>query len=207
MKHLVGLGFALQGCSVRRNCGIAARVLATCLSIATGCSVEAQQSLHKGDQIAGQAAVVDGVSFDIKSNRIRLWGIDAPERGASCYRNGRRWKPADDAAAALRRCVAGKTVTCHVWSLKREWFRIVHTSECRTEDGRDVGQCMVRGGWASDYTCFSDGYYRDIETEAKNKGLGLWSCDNGPGTKRWGRNGPGVPCETPYYRPTGPGPK
>jgi endonuclease YncB( thermonuclease family) len=182
MKRIVGPRFAPQGCAISRNSGIAGTALATCVSLLAACSVEAQQSLRKGDQIAGQATVVDGASFDIKSNRIRLWGIDAPERGASCYRNGRRWKPADDAAAALRRCVGGKTVTCRVWSVKREWFRMVHVSECWTHDGQDVARCMVRGGWASDYTCFSDGYYRDLETEAKNKGLGLWSCDHGPGT-------------------------
>src|SRR5262245_53882048 len=171
------------------------------------CGVDAQQTLRKGDLITGQASVIDGTSFDIKSNRIRLWGVDAPERGARCYRNSRRWKPADDATAALRRCIRGKTVTCRVWSVDREWFRERFTSECWTEDGLDVGECMIRGGWATDYACFSDGYYKDLETEAKNKWLGLWSCNNGPGTRRWGRNGPGVPCETPYYKPTGPGPK
>jgi endonuclease YncB( thermonuclease family) len=164
----------------------------------------AQQSLRKGDLVTGQANVVDGSSFDIKSNRIRLWGVDAPERDARCYRNGRRWKPAGDAAAALRRCVGGKTVTCRVWRVDREWFRERFTSECWTEDGLDVGECMIRAGWATDYTCFSDGYYKDLETEAKNRWLGLWSCDNGPGTRRWGRNGPGTPCETPAYKPTGP---
>ena len=91
------------------------------------------------------------------------------------------------------------------WSIERRWFRTRYTSECWTEDGLDIGECMIRGGWASDYTCFSDGYYKDLETEAKNKHIGLWSCDNGPGTRRWGRNGPGVPCETPRYKPTGPG--
>ncbi len=170
------------------------------------CHAEAQAP-RKGDQVVGQATVHDGTSFDIKSERFRLWGIDAPERGTSCWRNGRRWKPADAATAALRRCIGSKTVTCRVWSVKREWFRNVLVSECWTEDGRDLGQCMIRGGWVSDYTCYSDGHYRDHETEAKNKTLGLWSCDNGPGTRRWGRNGPAVPCETPYYRPTGPGPK
>jgi len=186
--------------------GLAARLLFAGLFLVAGCSVQAQ-SLRKGDQVTGRATVVDGISFDIKSDRFRIWGLDVPERGAYCYRSGRRWKPFDNAAAALRRCIAGKTVTCRVWNLKREWFRDVHISECWTEDGQDVGQCVVREGWASDYTCFSDGYYRDLETEARNKSLGLWSCDNGPGTKRWGRNGPGVPCETPYYRPTGPSPK
>jgi endonuclease YncB( thermonuclease family) len=175
--------------------------------LVAGFAREAQaQSYRKGDTVSGRATVVDGSHLDIKSDRFRLWGIDTPERGASCYRNTMRWKPAEDTAAALRRCVQGKTVTCRVWSIKRRWFRTRYTSECWTEDGLDVAECMIRGGWASDYTCFSDGYYKDLETEAKIKGVGLWSCDNGPGTRRWGRNGPGVPCETPRYKPTGPGP-
>jgi hypothetical protein len=107
----------------------------------------------------------------------------------------------------LRRCVGGKTVTCRVWRADREWFGDRFTSECWTEDGRDVSECMVRAGWATDYTCYSDGYYKDLETEAKNKWLGLWSCDNGAGTRRWGRNGPGAACETPLYKPTGPAPR
>jgi endonuclease YncB( thermonuclease family) len=205
MAHRRRPGFAprraaLEGKSARR-------LLAAGLFLLACCHAQAQPAPRKGDQILGQATVHDGISLDIKSERFRLWGIDVPERGAWCWRNGRRWKPADAAAAALRRCIGGRTVTCRVASVKRAWFRNVHVSECWTEDGRDLAQCMIREGWASDYTCYSDGYYRDHETEAKIKGLGLWICDNGPGTKRWGRNGPGVPCETPYYRPTGPGPK
>jgi succinoglycan biosynthesis protein ExoI len=168
---------------------------------------QAPGALKKGDLITGSAAVVDGNSFDIKSNRIRLWGIDTPERGAWCYRNGRRWKPMDDAVRALRHCVEAKTVTCRVQKVERAWFRRWHTSECWTDDGQDVGECMIRAGWATDYTCFSDGYYRDLETEAKIKGLGVWQCDNGPTTRRWGREGPTAKCEAPIYRPSGPGPK
>jgi endonuclease YncB( thermonuclease family) len=169
-----------------------------------GACAQSPASHRNGDLISGPARVVDGSSFDIKSNRIRLWGVDTPERGAACYRNGRRWKPARASAAALRECITDKIVTCRVQSIQRRWFRTLHTSECWTEDGQDVGSCMVRGGWATDYTCYSDGYYRDLETEAKNKGAGLWQCDNGPGTRRWGRNGPGVTCEPPVYRPAGP---
>jgi endonuclease YncB( thermonuclease family) len=160
-----------------------------------------------GDLITGTASAVDGATIDIKSNRIRIWGIDAPERGAWCYRSGRRWKLMDDSTAGLRRCVRGKAVTCRVQKVERVWFRRMHTAECWTEDGQDVGACVVRTGWATDYTCFSDGYYRDLETEAKNKGVGLWQCDHGPGTRRWGRQGPRVQCESPVYRPSGPGAK
>src|SRR5262245_38077625 len=197
------LGFTPQAASGWCRLAVAGTLAAAVLS-PTLVGPAAAQSLRKGDQVAGPVAVVDGASFDIKSDRFSLWGVDTPERGTSCSRNGRRWKPADDAVAALRRCIEGKTVTCRVWKVERKWFRNIHVSECWTDDGLDVGECMVRGGWATDYTCYSAGYYQDLETEAKNRGIGLWSCDNGPGTRRWGRSGRDVPCETPRYKPTGP---
>jgi endonuclease YncB( thermonuclease family) len=178
-------------------------LMAVGLLLTLGAAAEAQ-TLRKGDQVAGAATVVDGQSFDIKSDRFELWGIDTPDRNTGCYRNGRRWRPTADTRSALRRCIEGKTVTCRVWRMERKWFRNIYVSECWTDDGTDVGECMIRSGWATDYTCYSGGYYQDPETEAKNRAVGLWSCDNGPGTKRWGRGGRGAPCETPRYKPTGP---
>jgi len=160
-----------------------------------------------GGEFSGTATVIDGATLDIKSNRFRIWGIDAPERGAWCYSYDRRWKPMEDSKIALRRCAEGKTVTCRIQKIDHVWFRQVHFSECWTGDGQDLGECMIRAGWATDYSCYSGGYYRDLETEARNKALGLWECDNGPPTKRWGRRGAGINCETPVYRPRGPGSK
>lgn len=191
--------------SALRRTAVAAILLAAPVSCA---SAQSSGALKPGDLITGTASVVDGSVLDIKANRIRIWGIDTPERSAWCYRNGTRWKPQGDSTKAMRRCVQGKTVACRIQRIERSWFRRWHTSECwTTEDGQDVGECMIRAGWATDYTCFSDGYYRDLETEAKNKGLGLWQCDNGPTTRRWGRQGADTRCETPLYRPSGPGPK
>jgi endonuclease YncB( thermonuclease family) len=171
-----------------------------------GSAAEAQ-SYGKGDLIIGPGSAVSGSSLNVKSERIRIWGIDAPERGAWCYRNGRRWKPASDATEALRGCVRGKTVTCRVHSLEVGWFRTVYTSQCWTNDGQDVGACMVRSGWATDYTCYSDGHYRDLEAQASSKGTGLWLCDVGLPTRRWGKGGQSTPCESPPYKPTGPAAK
>ena len=192
-----------------RSTFYAGQTLATALFalVASCAAAQAPGSLKKGDTITGTAIVVDGHTLDIRSNRLVIWGIDTPERGAWCYRSGRRWKPMDDAKAALSRCVEEKAVTCRVQNVEKDWFRRLHVSECWTEDGQDLGSCMVRGGWATDYACYTDGYYRDIESEARNKGIGLWQCDNGPPTRRWGRQGPNVACETPVYRPAGPGPK
>ncbi len=183
-------------------------VAAMLLLAASACAyAQSPGSLSIGGEFSGPAVVVDGSTIDIKSNRFRVWGIDTPERGSWCYSFGRRWKPLEDSTIAMRRCVQGKTVTCRTQSIERVWFRQRHTAECWTDDGQDVGECMIRAGWATDYTCYSGGYYRDLETEARNKALGLWECDNGPPTRRWGRRGAGVNCETPVYRPRGPGPK
>lgn len=206
MLRIAALGLLTRRSTGSAKAAMAGAALAACLSLAVVWPADAQ-ALRTGDLVAGPAKVVDGGSLDIKSDRFRLWGVDTPERGTSCSRNGRRWKPAADAAMALRRCVEGRTVTCRVWKVERKWFRDIHVSECWTDDGIDVGECMIRSGWATDYTCYSAGYYQDLETEAKNRRLGLWSCDNGPGTRRWGLNGYDAPCETPRYKPTGPGPK
>ena len=77
------------------------------LLLVLGAAAEAQ-ALRKGDQVAGSATVVDGQSFDIKSDRFKLWGVDTPDRNTGCYRNGRRWRPTADARSAMHRCVDGK---------------------------------------------------------------------------------------------------
>lgn len=182
------------------------KALAAGLLMMAGSGAQAQ-SYAKGDLITGAASVVDGSSLNIKSERIRIWGVDTPERSAWCYRNGRRWRPASEAAVALRRCVQGKTITCRIQNLEVGWFRTVYTSECWAGDGQDLGGCMVRGGWATDYTCYSDGHYRNLEAEASTRGVGLWLCDVGLPTRRWGKSGPATPCEAPPYKPTGPGAK
>ena len=201
MTRLAALGLAPEFARVRSR--VAGAFLAAACLLGPCVTVEAQ-SLRKGDQVTGPATTVDGQSFDIKSDRFRLWGIDTPDRNTSCYRNGLRWRPTADTRAALRRCIDGKIVTCKVGKLERKWFRDIYVSECWTDDGTDVGDCMVRGGWASDHTCYSGGYYASLESEAKGKALGLWSCDNGPGTRRWGRGGKDAPCESPLYKPAGP---
>src|SRR5262245_35946292 len=149
----------------------------------------AQSAPKKGDLLTGSTTVVEGDTLDFRVNRIRIWGIVAPEARAACWRNGQRWQPAAEAANALRECLKGTAVTCRVQRSERRWFRNRYVSECWTDDGRDVGACMVRAGWATDYSCYSGGHYRDLEAEAKNAGLGLWTCDNGPPTRRWGRRG------------------
>jgi endonuclease YncB( thermonuclease family) len=180
-------------------------LVAALLAGAADANAQATQKRSKGDLINGRPKVVDADLLDIGSERVRLWGIAAPSRGDWCYRNDQRWKPAAESVGALRTCLQDKLVTCRIQKVERLWFRTRYVAECWTDNGLDLAECMVRAGWATDYTCYSDGHFRDLETEARNKRAGLWLCDNGPPTKRWGRNGPDVLCEKPSYKPQGPG--
>jgi endonuclease YncB( thermonuclease family) len=41
-------------------------------------------SASRGDSLAGQASVIDGYTLEMHGQRIRLWGIDAPESNQLC---------------------------------------------------------------------------------------------------------------------------
>ena len=52
--------------------------------------------------VAGVASVIDGDTIEVRGQRIRLHGIDAPESRQLCYLDGKPWQCGKDAANALR---------------------------------------------------------------------------------------------------------
>jgi endonuclease YncB( thermonuclease family) len=174
-------------------------VLAALPALETSRLLARSEMRKPGDLIVGQAVAVDGETLDFPGYRLRVWGIDAPQRGSFCCRRGEKWEPAAEAAAAMSTCLAGKTITCRVQKLERHWLRTRYVSECRCESGQDLGDCMVQGGWAA-----TTGIER---RKARNKGYRLWACDNGPPTRRCDRKGEAAPCGSPTYKPSGPLPR
>src|SRR5919197_5240723 len=66
-----------------------------------------------GNSLTGRARVVDGDSLDLGGERIRLYGIDAPEGRQSCNDiAGRPYACGRDASRALAAAIAGRRVTC-----------------------------------------------------------------------------------------------
>jgi endonuclease YncB( thermonuclease family) len=122
------------------------------------------------ERLAGRAKVVDGDSLEIAGTGVRLFGIDAPERGQPCVRDGRAWRCGSAAAAELRRLVGSREITCS----KRDedaYGRIL--AICRAGN-TDLGAALVRAGLALAYRRYSDDYV-DEEREAKAARRGVWS--------------------------------
>jgi endonuclease YncB( thermonuclease family) len=135
--------------------------------------------------LTGHARVVDGDTFDLGAERIRLWGIDAPERGRSCSRRGEPWRPYDEASNALRAILDGMPVTCDAVEREQRGVKPPLIAKCFVA-GHDVGELMVRAGWAVDDAHYSRGYYLPLQAEPKAKRLGIWQCDGSqPPTRRW----------------------
>ena len=123
------------------------------------------------EPIIGQASVIDGDTIEIHGQRIRLWGIDAPEGRQPCTRDGKPWRCGTEAANALDRHLDGATVACTVRDIDR-YRRVVAKCEVR---GRDVGNWLVSEGWALDYSRYSKSAYAAAEATAKDAKRGVWA--------------------------------
>lgn len=127
-------------------------------------------ALAQSQTISGVASVVDGDTIEIHGERIRLGGFDAPESGARCGRSNVYALAAD----ALAERVSSRTVTCKVTG--RDAYGRV-TADC-SADGSDLGDELVRAGWARDWPRYSGGRYAAAEAEARSARVGIWgmSC-------------------------------
>lgn len=127
------------------------------------------------EPLSGTARVVDGDTIDVAGQRVRIWGVDAPERAQTCEgKPGVFWRAATyecgrDATAVMVELTRGRTVTC-VPRGSPSYGRTV--AICSTEAG-DLGGAMVRRGWAVDVPRYSHGAYRAEEEAARREGLGL----------------------------------
>jgi endonuclease YncB( thermonuclease family) len=120
--------------------------------------------------LTGQAHVVDGDTLVISGERIRLFGIDAPELRQRCDPSGRNWACGVWAANVLTKLTARGGLKCD--ALDRD--RYGRTVARCTAAGRDIGAEMVRLGAAAAYVNYSLDYVT-LEATAKAELRGLWS--------------------------------
>lgn len=99
-------------------------------------------------EVVGPARVADGDTFNVGAERVRLWGVDAPEGRQICQdAQGQAYACGDVARDELVRLIGGRAVHCQVRD-RDPYGRAV--SRCQV-GSIDPGEAMVRAGWAVDY--------------------------------------------------------
>ncbi|WP_281019928.1 thermonuclease family protein [Minwuia sp. IMCC3060] len=121
------------------------------------------------EEIVGRASVTDGDTVVIRSERIRLHGIDAPESAQTCEAGGKVWRCGQQASLALADKIGRLPVRCETFQRDRYGRAIAICRQGQT----DLNRWMVRNGWALAYRRYSTDYVA-AENEAKNAGLGIW---------------------------------
>lgn len=116
--------------------------------------------------LEGRFAVVDGDSLVLGGERLRLEGIDAPERGQTCRRGGRDYDCGIMARDALRALMQAADVACDGWR-RDAYDRLL--VRCADTKG-DINAKMVETGWAVAY-----GGYASQERAAREAGRGIWA--------------------------------
>ncbi len=127
---------------------------------------------HGVEVSSDQVRVVDGDTLALGEERIRLFGVDAPELRQTCQtRQGRDVPCGEMARQQLERLVRGSpSLGCDMVDRDR-YGRAV--GRCTRNDGVEVNRAMVRQGWALPYVEYGgDAYARDHE-RARADGLGL----------------------------------
>jgi len=123
-------------------------------------------------QLTGRASVVDGDTLEIRGNRIRLWGIDAPESAQLCQREGQAWQCGRAAASAFAEWIGERTAICEQKDIDR-YKRIV--GRC-VGGGTHVSTWLVENGWALAFRRYSLDYIAN-EDRARLARRGIWSSE------------------------------
>ena len=122
-------------------------------------------------EISGIPSISDGDTIKIFNKRIRLHGIDTPEKKQICIKNSKEYRCGQEATIALIKKINGKTVVCKVQDKLDRYKRYIGV--CFLED-INLNRWMVRNGYAVAYRRYSKDYIQDENYAKKNK-IGLWS--------------------------------
>ena len=111
--------------------------------------------------------VIDGDTFVANKRRIRVWGINAPEKNEPAF-TASGW--------LLQALMKDGTLTCKLVDIDKYKREVMH---CLI-DGLDIAAMMVKMGMARDYAKYSGGYYQQEQTQAKAKNRGIWKLPEAP---------------------------
>ena len=130
------------------------------------------------NKISGFAKVVDGDTIKINSKKIRLYGIDAPEKKQKCKKTyltisfmsfTKDYMCGEVSTQKLIKKINKQKLNCNILDVDR-YKRLI--GECFKRN-INLNSWMVSNGFAVAYRKYSKKYVSD-EINAKNNKLGIW---------------------------------
>ena len=130
------------------------------------------------NKISGFAKVVDGDTIKINSKKIRLYGIDAPEKKQKCKKTyltisfmsfTKDYMCGEVSTEKLIKKINKQKLNCNILDVDR-YKRLI--GECFKRN-INLNSWMVSNGYAVAYRKYSKKYVSD-EINAKNNKLGIW---------------------------------
>ena len=112
-------------------------------------------------QILQMERVIDGDTFVASGFKIRLWGVNAPEKNEPLF---------ETSAAALTLFLNGAKLRCKLIEFDPYKREVRH---CFVDDA-DLGALMVKSGFAKDFKKYSGGFYQEEQKSAQAGKLGVW---------------------------------
>ncbi|KAF5057960.1 Staphylococcal nuclease-like protein [anaerobic digester metagenome] len=130
-------------------------------------------SLKKGSTDSGKViSIIDGDTYDVllqgkKTVRVRMEGIDAPEKGMPFYQKSKKY---------LSDLCFGKQIKIKITGVDNHERFLAYSF---LEDGKELSQEMIKAGLAWHFKKYnSDSTLSNLEIKAKNMKKGLWSENN-----------------------------
>jgi len=129
--------------------------------------------------ISGKAKVIDGDTIKINKIKIRLFGIDAPEKNQICKKRyisflifnfQKDYKCGEKSTLALLKKLKDRQVKCIIKKNKDRYNRSIGTCYIKNQD---INEWLVKNGYAIAYKKYSKKYVLD-EQYAKENELGIW---------------------------------
>lgn len=119
--------------------------------------------------VVGPARVIDGDTIEIAGERIRLFGIDAPESRQLCENQGEAYRCGEQAARLLAERLGTRPLSCH----QRTTDRYGRAVAVCYQDDEDIGAWLVSAGWALSFRKYSQAYLW-LEQSAQHQKRGMW---------------------------------
>jgi len=128
--------------------------------------------------LAQDIRVIDGDTFEMDGEIIRLWGIDAPELDQTCEQDGEVVYPGEMATEMLTERLL-EFEYCDTVDTDRYGRTIARcfTTEVEGLGRGEINSMMVMLGGAWDYPRYSGGEFQLAEMVAGIREYGVWSGD------------------------------